>query len=247
VPDILIGRWKSYTPAVKASVLDVLLGRAGWQMKLLDSVAKNIVPAGSIDAARRQRLLDHKDQEVRRRAAEVFVGAGQRDRQKVLEEYGVSLKMAADATRGKAVFAKRCAICHQLQGLGHVVGPDLAPLANKTRLYLLTEILDPNRNIDSRYVEYLAVTKAGRTFTGLLASESAASITLRGQEGKEQTLLRGELESFLSTGKSLMPEGLEKDLSKQEMADVIKYLTAAPAGSRLDRDDRRAGAMAELP
>ncbi len=111
-----------------------------------------------------------------------------------------------------------------MQGVGHAVGPDLAPLANKTPAYLLTEILDPSRNIDSRYVEYLAVTNAGRTFTGLLASESATTVTLRGQEGKEQTLLRGELESFVSTGRSLMPEGLEKDLSRQEMADVIGYL-----------------------
>jgi putative heme-binding domain-containing protein len=113
-----------------------------------------------------------------------------------------------------------------LQDMGNEVGPDLAALSNKTPLYLLTEILAPNKNVDTRYIEYVAVTKAGRTFTGILASETATSITLKGQEGKEQVLLRSELEEFQSTGKSLMPEGLEKDLSKQDLADLIAYVTS---------------------
>src|SRR5205823_6623384 len=74
---------------------------------------------------------------------------------------------------------------------------------------------------------YVATTRSGRTFTGILDAETTASITLRGQEGKEQTLLRNELDEFASTGKSLMPEGLEKDLSQQDLADLIAYLTEA--------------------
>ncbi len=90
----------------------------------------------------------------------------------------------------------------------------------------MTEILDPNRNVDTRYLAYVAVTRSGRTFTGILANESATSITLRGQEGKEQVLLRSELDELQSVGKSLMPEGLEKELSKQDVMDLIAYLTA---------------------
>src|SRR5262249_6137305 len=132
--------------------------------------------------------------------------------------------MAGDAARGKAAFGRRCAACHRLEGVGYAVGPDLATLANKSPQYLLTEILDPNRNVDTRYVEDAGVTKRGRTFTGLLAAETATGITLRGQEGKEQVLLRADLDELQGTGKSLMPEGLEKDLSLQELADVIAYL-----------------------
>jgi putative heme-binding domain-containing protein len=105
------------------------------------------------------------------------------------------------------------------------VGPDLAQLATKSPLYLLTEILDPNRNVDSRYIEYQAVLKNGRTVTGLLAAESANSITLRGQESKEQNILRSDIDQLSSTGKSLMPEGLEKDLPKPALADLLAYLS----------------------
>jgi putative heme-binding domain-containing protein len=148
------------------------------------------------------------------------------DREKVLESYHAVTSMPGDRIRGKAVFAKACATCHRLQDMGHEVGPDLAALSNKSPEYLLTEILAPNKNVDARYVEYLAVTRAGRVFTGILANETATSVTLRGQEAKEQVLLRSELEELRSTGKSLMPEGLEKDLSRQDLADVLAYLTA---------------------
>ena len=149
---------------------------------------------------------------MRRRAAKVFEGSANADRRKVLADYADVTTMKGDAARGKAVFAKTCSVCHRLEGVGHEVGPDLAALANKSAAYLLQEILDPNRNVDSRYVEYMAQTKAGRTFNGLLAAETATSITLRGQEGKEQVLLRTDLDELSSTGKSLMPEGLEKDV-----------------------------------
>ncbi len=134
------------------------------------------------------------------------------------------MTLKGDIERGRAAFAKRCAACHQLGGVGHAVGPDLAGLANKSPAYLLQEVLDPNRNVDSRYIAYLVNTKNGRTFTGLVASESATSVTLRGQDGQQQAFLRTELEELTSSGKSLMPEGLEKDLSKQDLADIFAFL-----------------------
>jgi putative heme-binding domain-containing protein len=150
----------------------------------------------------------------------------------VLDAYKEAATRIGDSRRGKTVFAKSCSVCHRLEDTGHAVGPDLQALSNKTPLYLLTEVLDPNRNVDTRYLAYVAVTRSGRSFTGLLASESATSITLRAQEGKEQVLLRSELDDFQSTGKSLMPEGLEKELSKQDVADLIAYLTTQVPAKR---------------
>jgi putative membrane-bound dehydrogenase-like protein len=221
--DLLKG-WNSYAPSLKSQILDHALGRDDWRDELLLALEKGTVPPGQIDAAHRQRLLTHKSEEVRRRAAKVFEGATSADRQKVLKDYAEVASLKGDATRGKAVFAKTCSVCHRLEGVGHEVGPDLAALANKSAAYLLQEILDPNRNVDSRYVEYVAQMKNGRAFNGLLAAETATSITLRGQEGKEQVLLRTDIEELSSNGKSLMPEGLEKDLRKPDMADLLAYL-----------------------
>jgi putative membrane-bound dehydrogenase-like protein len=239
VPAVLTGGWGSHSPALRGQVFDVLLSRPAWQQPLLDLIEKKAVPAGQMDASRRQRLLSHRDAKVRTRAARIFEGAISPDRRKVIDAYKGSATLAGDVRRGRAVFAKSCSVCHRLEGVGHVVGPDLQALPNKSPLYLLTEVLDPNRNVDTRYISYAAVTRSGRTFTGILASESATSITLLGQEGKGQTLLRSELDEFQSTGKSLMPEGLEKELTKQDVADLIAYLTSRGGGTAPPAPGRR--------
>jgi putative membrane-bound dehydrogenase-like protein len=220
----LLAGWKGLTPALKSQVLDLLLSRDAALPELLTALEQQQVPPGQIDAARRQRLLTHKDAEVRRRAAGVFEGSTNADRQKVVQDYAGIVALKGDAVHGKAIFVKACSVCHRLEGGGHEVGPDLAALANKSAAYLIQEILDPNRNVDSRYLEYVVQTKNGRTFNGLLAAETATSITLRGQEGKEQVLLRTDIDELSSSGKSLMPEGLEKDIGRQDMADLLAYL-----------------------
>jgi putative membrane-bound dehydrogenase-like protein len=222
---VILDGWGSYTPALQTQALDLLLSRPAWQARLLAALEKKEIAPGLIDAARRQRLLTHRDDRIRAGAAKVFAGPTGSDRRKVLRAYGGVVSLKGDPGRGKAVFAKTCAVCHRLGGVGHEVGPDLAAVANKSPEYLLTEILDPNRNVDSRFLQYTATTKAGLTFTGLLAAETGTSITLRWQEGKQQVLLRADLDELTGTGKSLMPEGLEKDLSRQDLADLLAYLS----------------------
>jgi putative membrane-bound dehydrogenase-like protein len=224
VPAIALADWKSLTPSLRTQALDLLLSRDAWRRQLLDAIGKGQVLAADVDTKRRQILLDQKDTGLRAQAAKVFTEASKPDRLKVLSDHADVETIAGDHARGQAVFAKRCAVCHRIGEVGVIVGPDLAQVAMKSPAYLLTEILDPNRNVDVRYHEYVAVTRSGRIVTGILSSESAASVTLKGQEGKEHTLLRSELEELKSTGKSLMPEGLEKDLSHQDLADVILYL-----------------------
>src|SRR5262249_55616917 len=134
----------------------------------------------------------------------------------------------ADRARGKAVFKKHCATCHRLENEGYEVGPDLlAALKNKTREQLLLDILDPSREVDPRYQNYVVTTTKGQTVTGLIATETASSITLRRGEKEEDVLLRTQIEDISATGKSVMPEGLEMQLGKQDVADVIEYLLAA--------------------
>ena len=89
---------------------------------------------------------------------------------------------------------------------------------------MLLAVLDPNQAVEDRYVAYVAATLDGRSFNGMLASETGTSITLRGPDGKEQVILRNQLDEMRSTGKSLMPEGLEKDVTVEQLADLFAYL-----------------------
>jgi putative heme-binding domain-containing protein len=162
----------------------------------------------------------------------VLAGQAAPERQKVVAAYRDTLELSADPVRGKAVFKKNCATCHRLENEGVEVGPDLlSALRNKSREQLLNDILDPSREVDPRYLSYLVTTRQGRTLTGMIAAETASSLTLRRGEKAEDTLLRSEIDEIRATAKSLMPEGLETQMSKQEVADVIAYLQMV-AGTR---------------
>jgi putative heme-binding domain-containing protein len=98
---------------------------------------------------------------------------------------------------------------------------------DKTPEALLVAILDPNRAVEDRYLAYTARTGSGREFTGLIAAESANSLTLRSANGVEAVFLRSELESLEGTRRSLMPEGFEHSLEADEWPDLIAFLTAS--------------------
>jgi putative membrane-bound dehydrogenase-like protein len=229
VPALLLAPWKSFTPALRNQVLDTLFGRATWTKTTLKAIEAKQVPVQEIDAIRRQRLLQHKDAEIRTTAAKLFAAASNSDRGKVVDLYWLQMPAKADAMRGGKLFAKSCATCHKFGGVGENVGPDLASVGDKSPQGLLTAILDPNRAVESRYINYLATTKAGLSYNGILSSETSTSITLVSADGKSHQLLRNELDELSSTGKSLMPEGLEKDLTPQDIADIIEHVRIGPA------------------
>src|SRR5262249_9520473 len=90
---------------------------------------------------------------------------------------------------------------------------------------------DPNQAVEARYVNYSAVTKSGREISGIVAAETPSSVTLRSAGGVEETVLRTDLSDFSSSALSLMPEGFEKILNPQEVADLIAYLNGAETKS----------------
>ena len=109
---------------------------------------------------------------------------------------------------------------------GANVGPDLSDLRGKTPEALLVDILDPSAAIDGRYLNYLVTLQNGKVATGLIAAETASSITLLRGEGQSDVILRQDIEpgGIVSTGQSLMPDGLEKQITLQEMADLLTFL-----------------------
>lgn len=223
----LLNGWGGYGPAVRAKVLDVLSARPAWLGLLLDAIEAGQVPLSAIDVTRAAQWLEHPDEPLRQRAAQLLADSTSTDRAAVVAHYEEALRLTGDAAAGAAVFKKSCSACHRLDEVGHEVGPDLAALTDRSPRTLLVAVLDPNKAVEARYVSYTAITADGLTHTGLLTAESSTSITLTANEGKQVQLLRGELELLTSTAKSLMPEGVEKDIPTQAMADLLAYLAAA--------------------
>jgi putative membrane-bound dehydrogenase-like protein len=238
VPKLLMEPWRSYTPALRREVLETMLQKPDRAAVLLDEVEAQRVKPGDIDAPRLRQLVNHARPEIRDRARKLLQDNLPADRKKVLEEYAAALKLKGDAKKGQEVFRQNCATCHRLAGIGVEVGPNIADVERtKTAEALLIDILNPNAAIDSNYVNYVVTLKNGKELTGLIAAETAASLTLKRAENQTDTVLRQDIDEVRSTGLSLMPEGLEKQITVAEMADLLHFLKnwryldgAAPVG-----------------
>ena len=109
------------------------------------------------------------------------------------------------------------------------MGPSLASSPSRDPRALLTHVLAPNQYVLPNFENYVVVDTNGRVYTGMLVSQSATSVTLKREDNKTDTILRGNIDELTSTGKSLMPEGIEQKIDKQAMADLIAFLRASQA------------------
>lgn len=222
---IILQFWKTYTPVLRNQVLDLLLSSPSGVTTLVAAIEQQAIEPQSFDAARRQRLLEHPDAGIRERAAKVLAVVSS-TRQQVLQAFQPALTLKGDAVKGQQLFTKTCAQCHKLAGMGFEVGPDLTALTDKSPEAMLVAMLDPNRAVEAKFLNFIAVTKSGDIFSGMLASESGNSITLRAAEAKEQVILRDDLDELVGSSKSTMPEGLERDFKPQDVADLIAFIRA---------------------
>jgi putative heme-binding domain-containing protein len=226
---LLLQAWAHGTPAVRAEVLAAVLSRKAWNLPAMKAAEENPLLAAQIGPTQRSLLLNHADREIRARAGTLFGAEAPGPRKEILARYGPALARRGDRARGQAVFERECVSCHRLGAKGHDVGPNLSSYSRNptSPQALLTQILDPNREVAPHYVEYVAALDDGRVVTGLIAAETPTSLTLRRDQNTEVTIARQRIAELRATGKSLMPEGLERNVSVVEMADLLAFLMAA--------------------
>lgn len=224
VADDLLRAWDNAGPSLRRGLAALLAARPDRAGRLLDAVEAGSVAPGDLDLSLVRSLVDDAPEPLKSRARSVLADRLPADRSEVLARYQDSARTHGDVDRGRAVFARVCATCHRIADQGVAVGPDITDTLGKSREQLLHDILNPNAAVDASYVVYTAATRDGRVVSGLLASESPDALTLRQAEGRDETLRRDEIEALQATGRSLMPEGVENDVSPEQMADLLTFL-----------------------
>ncbi|PYQ08369.1 MAG: dehydrogenase [Acidobacteria bacterium] len=205
VGTFLIARWKTLTPTTRTEAARVLLADPGRTRLLLAALKDRSVPAWTLSFGHKRDLLMNEDADVRTEAhALLEEKAGEREQ--VLKRYEAALDRPADAARGEQVFRNVCAKCHRFQGYGSEVGPDLGTVRNRAASLLLKDILI-------------------RTEEGVLAGQTPTTIVLHREGGQETVIPRGDVRRMYVSQLSAMPADLEQQVSEQQMADLLEYLT----------------------
>jgi putative heme-binding domain-containing protein len=224
VAELALSRFAAFSPRLKGQATDVLLSRPVWTLALLSAIEAGQVGMGDLDPVRLKLLAEHRDEAIRTRAARLLAGSQTSKRADIVAAYKNTLEMTGDSARGKQAFAKTCAACHKVQGVGHEIGPNLAAMKARGPEAILLNVLDPNREVNPQFLSYALLTLDGRQLTGMITAETATSVTLKRADNASDTVLRIDIDQLKSTGLSLMPEGLEKQVDQQTMADLLEYL-----------------------
>lgn len=236
VAEVLIDRWPRLSPALHGEVIATLMSRREWTEDLLDALEEERIPAGHIPTVYRYRLLNKTTPEVQQRVESIFeTSSGSRS--DVIQRYRSALSMTGEPAGGRKVFRRECSACHRFGGEGHDIGPSLATVQHRSAENVLVNVLDPSRDVAPDYLEYSVLLVDGRLVTGVIADETASSITLRRPENVEQTISRSDIQQIQTTGKSIMPEGLEQNVGPEEMADLLAYLLDSQPSTQRSRDE----------
>ena len=224
IAEPLLSAWSKLSPKLRATATEVLFARNDRLIQLFDHVDSGKISLADIGTPRLQIAAKSRDTNVKSRALEYLANMGSSDRAKIIAKYQTALSLDADAERGSKLFHQHCAVCHKLNGVGHEIGPNLASMRTRGAETILVNVLDPNREVNPQYLNYVLLTQDGRAVTGMLAAETASSVTLRRAESASDTVLRVDIDELKSTGMSIMPEGMEKSISVQGMADILAFL-----------------------
>lgn len=219
---LLLSNWEALSPRVHDKVEMGFLTSRDRLLALLEEVEGNKISPERISRNLQNRLTRYSDTAISTKAKVLFKNVN--DREKVILEYNESTTVAGDPAKGKAVFIKTCSVCHALDGVGANFGPDLHSLSHQTKIKLLNMILNPNNDIAAGYEGYIIEKTDGTALAGIVSNENDNSLLLRMQGGTEQTIVKSDIRSMTSMPISLMPEGLETSVNKEEMADLLEYL-----------------------
>ena len=250
VADLVLSRYAKLEPELQPSAIELLTQRANWSKQLLSQVGEKKIAATAINVNQARRIQALKDKDLSdllsRHWGQVR-DTRNPDREKVVAEMKSLIRQQpGDPFAGEKVFKRVCAACHKIYGEGPDIGPDITSNGRNDFNQLLSNVFDPSLVIGAGYRVCTVVNKAGRVQSGLLVEDSPQRVVLkpaavagnasRGADspttqpvtvtvGKLEIIPRDDIDEFKLNELSLMPEGLEKQLTPKEIVDLFSFLT----------------------
>ncbi|MEC9095196.1 MAG: hypothetical protein VX776_01115, partial [Planctomycetota bacterium] len=200
-------------------------------LQMLGAVKKGDIEKESVNAFAIEQLKAFKDSEIDAAVGDLWpANSTQAQTAQEISRFRKLMTRAylekGDVSQGRLLFYKTCFKCHQLYGEGGRVGPDLTGSGRKQVDYLLTNLLDPSAQIDAAYKLTTVITTAGRLYSGFVTHQDDRIVRLRTQNADVQLQMK-EVDEIIPTNKSMMPEGMLRELSDEQIRDLFLYLSGS--------------------
>jgi putative membrane-bound dehydrogenase-like protein len=224
----IIRAWPDLTDDVRQVAVSVLASRKEWALELLSAVNAGRIDRAMVSSDVARRMTVYRDDRIAQLIARQFgsiEGATTAEMQREIERLAkVVRSQTGDPYIGKRLFTANCAKCHRLFGQGGEIGPDLTTFKRDDLDNILLNVINPSAEIREGFETLLVMTDDGRTAIGFLVDRDNQLLVLRGSDGQNVTIPLARIEETLPQRKSLMPEGLLKDYSDQQVRNLFAYL-----------------------
>jgi putative heme-binding domain-containing protein len=227
-PGLILSAYPKLDLAARRAALNTLAGRLSYAKELTGAVRANKIPKSDLSAYTIRQLRDLGDDSLNKFVDEVYgiarVSSGEKAKQ--IANYKAMLSDAViaggNASRGRAVFAKTCAQCHTLYGVGGNVGPDLTGSQRANTDYVVQNVVDPSALIAREYQVTLIRTKDKRVVSGI-ATETPDGYKVVTETGTT-IIPKTQIDKLKKSELSMMPEGLLNGMSDGDVVDLFAYL-----------------------
>ena len=227
--EVVLARYPTLAAETKPLAVELLMQREPWARKLLDAVLAGRMPRSALDANHLRKILDSNDREALWAVEKAFGRVREErnpEREKVVAEMAAYLRRnPGDPVAGRRVFQTLCAQCHTIYGAGGGVGPDLTGNGRGTFEQLVSSVFDPSLVIGPQYQVTTIVTRDGRNLTGLVTEDGDQRIVVRMAGEGEEAVPRNNVKFTRVSKLSMMPEGIEAMVSREDLADLFAFLS----------------------
>ena len=197
---------------------------------LLDAVEQGLLSARILGLTSiRNRLQASKPPGWQERVAKLTrdIPTGDETRDRLIQERQQNFNPTLGARdTGQKVFQQHCAPCHQIEGQGSLVGPQLTGIGNRGVERLCEDILDPNRNVDVAFRQTLFTLKEGDVVSGLFRRDDGNSVVYTDAAGHDNSLPKAQVVQRREVDTSLMPENFNELISPADFNHLLAYLLA---------------------
>jgi len=213
---------------VQIKLAQGLASSAAGAEELLSLVADRQAPANLLlERSVKDKLLATKQTSVRERIVQLTEGLSPASDQiqRLLDRRRAAYDPnKVNLAKGDQVFTQNCRVCHQLDGIGNVVGPQLDGIGNRGLERIVEDVLDPNRNVDRAFRNTLLALNDGDVVSGLFRREEGEMVVLAEATGKEISIPKKQIKERRETETSLMPENFGDVIPPEDFNHLVAYL-----------------------
>ena len=230
-PDVLLGNYSKFSTSEKQDTIGVLTTRLSFAESLLTAMEAGRVDRKDVSAFALQQLRTFDDPKLKSRVLKLW--SDDTDKIQKSEELARLLKLMTpeylshgEARAGRLVFQKTCVQCHRLFGEGGTIAPDLTGSGRKKADYVLSNLIDPSAQVDPAYRLTTLITEDGRLLSGFVVRQTDSDVVFRTKDARIRLPMK-EVETIRTSNLSMMPEGMLRTFTDEQLRDLLVYLAGS--------------------